>query len=196
MAPHRLDRRFRVELAKQDGRCAEQRRGEVLGPEAEAEGGWQGAQEDLVVRKLPHVRGEAVKVEPAKLVVEDDLRKTGRAGGRVVEAVDVRGESAPFECRLRHQLGDCAADRDLVVDEGVPADEHVRVEGDALCAEVGDHLPSVDAAHARGAHEGACARESQEMNQLALTTARAEAQARESGALGRLERDVEAGAVG
>jgi hypothetical protein len=65
----------------------------VGGPDAEAEGGRQGAEKDVLLREVGRLDGEPVEVEPALQVVDDTLRQARRARGGVQQE-GVRGLDA------------------------------------------------------------------------------------------------------
>jgi len=114
-----LDRaaeRGRVEARKHDARGAEERRRHVGGPDAEAERGGQGRQEDVFRPELARLHGQTVEVIPARLIVGDALGKSGRAGGRIEEPQVVRAEAPPADERERRDdrvIGQLAVGHDV-----------------------------------------------------------------------------------
>ena len=198
-----IDRRTRVESARQDRRRAEQRRREMASPETEADGGRQRAHEDVVLAQMADVDREAVEMEPAQLVVDDDLGQPGRSRGRVEER-DVagrqgaRGELAGEDVAVGGPaLGRrLAAERDRILGEAIPFEDDMMLDPDAALAQAGDPARRGAVRHLRGGDQDSRGGEGQQMGELALAAARGEAEADEAAALGGLIGDVEGRAVG
>jgi hypothetical protein len=96
------------EPGKEPTRCAEDRRGEVCGPQAEPERRRDEAREDVIAREAAGFDRELVEVEPPVLGVDHDLREAGRSRGGV-EHEHVVGPEGPARdaggsIRLVHSL--------------------------------------------------------------------------------------------
>ena len=84
---------MRAHSSSDHGRCAEEGRRHVTGPDPEAEGRWNKAHENILAVKFSVANGEFVEGLPACQVVGHALRHARRAGGRVEKRDLIRRET-------------------------------------------------------------------------------------------------------
>ena len=193
LALDQVERLVGVEVVHHHRGAAEDARGEVAGPEPEAERGRDGAEEDLVVAEVAGQRGQPVEVEPPVLGVHDALGQAGGARGGVQQeqGVGVRVGEGSLDLRPGSPFGHPAVD-----DRAVDVDQHDAVDGRAERGEVGHQLPGGTAAVLGDGDEDAGPGEREQMGDLAVAGPMADAHHHQPGPLDADERGVHAGAVG